>query len=177
MRGVVGLLLFLGAPALAFDATMTAGLGIEARIGNEVSPQNTNEQTMGQLYVSVAHHPWSVLWELGVFPNQTSGAGNYTVANQTYSTLLWGRYEPWSEYQVSPYFGLGVGQEFTKVTTQFGSAHDERWTDGGLNAGLCAGAMTTLWQRWNIEGEFQLLRNDLSSGFAYGVALRTGFTF
>lgn len=163
--------------AFAEPPQLSAGMGAGARIGNDVSPQNSSAQGIGQVYVSLALHPWSLLWEFGRFGDQSSSNGNYSVDSQSYSTMLWSRYEPMSYLHWSPYAGLGVGQEFTEVKTQFGSASDDRWADGGLAAGICGGVMTSLWKHWNIEGEVQMLRLEFANGFGYGIAARTGYTF
>lgn len=176
MRVLLALVLLSAAFARG-DMQLSAGLGVEARVANDISPQNSSTQGIGQIYASMAFHPWSLLWELGRFAGQSSSNGNYSVATETYSSMFWGRYEPMSYFKWSPYAGIGLGQEFAKVTTQFGTAHDERWADGGLAAGLCGGVMTSLWKHWNLEGELQVLKLEFANNMGFGFTARTGYTF
>lgn len=175
---VLAILLLLSPNGARAAMQISTGVGFEARSSNDVNSQFVSAGGLGALYISGAFHPWSALWEVNGQPSQqTSSTGNYRVSSQMFSTMLWGRYEPWSTFQWSPYFGLGGGQSFIEVKTQFGSASDDRWTDGGLAAGLAGGVMTTLWRHWNIESEIRILKQEFAANPNFGFALRTGLTF
>ncbi len=175
-----GILIFLSVSfcSVAFasaEKSLTLGLGYEARVVRDVNPDFPEGQNVGQLYLSYAVHPWSALWEFDRLANE-SKMGNYSIATSSYRTMLWGRYEPWA-LKWSPYVGGGLGYAFHNVTTTFGTARNERWTDGGGVAGLSGGVMTTLFNHWNLEGEFRVCKLELSPDAVYGFTVRSGYSF
>jgi hypothetical protein len=155
---------------------LTIGTGFESRLGRDVNPDYTSTTGFGELYASLAMHPWTALLEIEM-AQQSSNLGNYSVANTYYTTMAWGRYEPWSGLTVSPYVGLGLGWQFNDTVSQFGTARDEGWNDGGGIAGLAIGVMTTLYQHWNIEAEMRVAKFEFVSEPTWSFLVRTGYTF
>jgi hypothetical protein len=173
----LAVVVFLFSSVAWASPVLTMGAGVEARLTRDVNPDVPNVGGIGQFYMSFTKHPWSVLWELGRSENKDS-YGNYSIDNIEYTTMLWGRYEPWYDrWYASPYFGAGLGWQMNDVTSQFGAARDTRFGDGGSILGLSSGITSTLWQHWNVEGEVRLAKFEMQNGPAWSVLFRSGYTF
>jgi hypothetical protein len=175
-RYFVMLVLAISTTPIFASPVLTIGAGVESRLTRDVNPDAGVFMGFGELYLALAKHPWTALWELERAQNDDH-VGNYGVQNTCYTTMLWGRYEPWSDWKVSPYAGLGLGWQINDVNSYFGSARDTRWVDGGGIVGLAVGAMTTLFKHWNIEGEMRAAKFEMENGPTWSVLLRSGYTF
>lgn len=177
MRKSLIAILILFAPFAFATPEMTVGTGLDARFGKDVNPDYYTSQAFGQIYGEYAIHPWSFLAELEF--GQTNGNnGNYSVKNSTYTTMIWGRFEPWyGQLRVSPFVGAGLGWQFHDTESKFGSARDEGWSDGGGIAALSGGAMATFYKHWNVESELRLNKFQLNNSVTFAFLIRTGYTF
>lgn len=160
----------------AHGAQVTLGAGIEARIGHDVNPDVTETMGVGQLYFSLAQKPFAAVLEVSR-SERNSETGNYSIQDVYYTTMAWGRYEPWSDLKVAPYAGIGMGWEFHNVATRFGSATDNRWADSGNVLGVGGGLTTTLFDHWNMEGEARAEKFALIEQPVWAFLFRTGYTF
>jgi hypothetical protein len=175
MQFILFLILLFG-PSAKASPTLSAGMGIGATIANDVNPDLKKTSGLGALYSSIAFRPWSLLWDFSWSQSRVQ-TGNYSVSDVSYTSSVWGRYEPWTLSHFSPFASVGVGYGIDRVNTGFGVAHDERWTDGGASVGLGGGIMARLIEHWDLEGEMRVLKFELQTGAVYEFALRTGYTF
>jgi hypothetical protein len=173
---VIAFILIWRSSALASVPQLSFGGGIEARFDHDVNSDYGQADSMGLVFVTAAWHPWSALWEIDNFQTANS-EGNYAVRTSSFGTMLWGRYEPVSYWPVSPYGGVGIGWNFANVTSTFGSASDQRWTDGGAMIGGAIGAMADFWRHWKVEAEIRLVKPEFDVQPVASFVLRTGYTF
>lgn len=170
-----GFILVLSFPALA-GPMFTMGAGVEGRINHSVNTEEFRTDGVGQLYTSVSWVSWSLLWEISRMQDETR-SGNYSIQKTGIDTMLWGRVCPWPELKWTPFVGAGLGWSFRSIATTFGSAHDERWTDGGQNTGLDVGVTTFLFKNWNIEFEMRTTKNEFWPDLIFSGVGRTGLSF
>jgi hypothetical protein len=164
-------------PPASNSPILTIGAGIEARMSRDVNPDANSVDGFGELYIALAHHPWSVLWEFER-NEKTDNNGNYGIDNIEYTTMIWGRYEPWyTSWLVSPYFGAGLGYQLDDITSHFGRAVDTRWGQDGGIIGLSTGLTATFFQHWNVESEVRLSKIEIENGPTWSVLFRSGYTF
>lgn len=155
---------------------LSVGLGYEAKVSSDVNPDYTEVNSMGEVFVNAAFRPWSVLLEVDRYQS-VSSEGNYSVQTTSVTPMIWGRYEPWSRWVVSPFAGLGVGWNFQDIQSRFGTASDERWADGGLQGGVALGVMSEFWQHLKMEAEVRLVKEELTDRPTGALVFRSGYTF
>lgn len=176
MRWTLIALLMLPGLAHASLGRVSVGLGYEAKVDRDINPDNSQVNSMGEFFATIGFRPWSILLEIDQYQTR-SADGVYAIQATSYTPMTWGRFEPWSYLTVSPFAGLGLGWNFQDVSTSFGTAHDERWADGGMVGGLALGAKSDFWKHWRVEGEMRLLKEEFTEQPVASFVLRSGYTF
>lgn len=176
MRVIAMALLFWSSIAMAIPK-LTLGAGLEGRMSPEVNTESRATDGVAQVYTSIRfEQPWSLLLEVSRGSNK-SALGNYSVERVSIDTLVAGRYEIRRFKYFSPFIGAGLGWNFKNITTKFGSARDERWSNGGGLATIGLGATATYYEHWNIELEYRMAKYEMLNEPVWSGIVRSGYTF
>ena len=131
--------------------SISAGLGIEARMQREMNPDYVEGKTLGQVFAQVLWPKWGVHAEFGQ-EKRVSNSGAMTITSKSYNTGVWGRYTFRNDHLWQPFLGAGLGAYFDNVSSRFGGTVDERSGTRpyiGANVGVSA----VFWKYLLVEAE------------------------
>jgi hypothetical protein len=150
-RLLIAASLLVALQAQAEAPSISAGLGLEARMQKEVNPDYIEGKTLGQIFAQAIWENWGLHAELGKEDHVTN-AGAMIIGSRSYNAGVWGRYIFRNGHLWQPFLGGGAGAYFDTVTSRFGNALDER---SGVRpyAGANVGVSAVFWKYLLIEGE------------------------
>jgi hypothetical protein len=170
---ILAVLMICGFQAAA-EATLALGVGLESRVQPDVNPDFTTLQNSPQIYYEILFTNWGLEFDFEQ-QSRTSNVGDLSVDSHSTELGAWGRYMFRPPTTWSPYVALGLGGEFDRVNTRFGTSVDNRSGQEGM-LGLAAGMSKSFWKVLLVEAEVRMesLQNYQQPLFA-GI-LRLGFT-
>jgi hypothetical protein len=174
-RSLISIFLFLfSLSAFAERPRLAFGLGLEARLQQEVNPDYAEVKTLGQIFAQSHFEKWSLHYELA-YEKRESNSGALMITSRSYNSGIWGRYRFVNERRWTPFVSSGVGAYFDKVTSRWGVADERK----GIRPywGLGGGVSAVYWEYLLLEVEARGMLVQERIGPLAAALLRIGVYF